>query len=533
MHSTSKAEKGPVARRRALQSGVLYAAIGAAASLLPPVLARLHTPFIYTTYGSPFTKFELLGMTGALALAAVAFLELRRSGAEGWQQRLELMVPFLVALHFLTLISEYAIKPFDYDCYEYAGRALLLGENPHMRGLIYLYPPLTAQAMALAFRVVDFLTGQLGWSLDRDAVWDQVFYLYQCAQLYLILLAYFLCRSMARQAGLASFWASLLVAALLFFDNALFRTLRHGQINLWVLDFALIGILFSRRAPLLAGAGIALAAHLKLYPLILLIPLAASGRWRAMLWTVVAFTAIALLQTDLGRDWTVWRWFVDFFLAHFPGERAFRNNSLHSLFFNTLRLFFADRSPEVWRRVLGAGLGLATLAAGVWFLQRLWARERAFRAVASSGRAGDESARDARRFLAHGADALAFALLLSPSVWEHHYVLAIPLALWAVAMRWRDRPGALALGIFLMLAMPTFDVFPLSYHRLAGMLLLLALTSPGAVARADEAGEDELGPPSSADPGVIGGSPGSGGAPCPPETSGPGPDCDRAGIRGP
>jgi hypothetical protein len=486
-----------VPRRGALRSGVLYAAIGAAASLLPPVLARLDTPFISTTYGSPFAKFELLGLTGALALAAVALLELRRSGAEGWRERLELLVPFLVALHFLTLVSEYATKPFDYDCYEYAGRALLLGENPHLRGLIYLYPPLTAQAMALAFRVVEFLTGQLGWSLGRDAVWDQVFYLYQCAQLHLILLAYFLCRRLAREAGLASLPASLLVAALLLFDNALFRTLRHGQINLWVLDFALIGILFSRRAPLLAGVGIALAAHLKLYPLILLVPLAASGRWRAMLWTFVAVAAIALLQTDLGRDWTVWRWFVDFFFAHFPGEKALRNNSLHSLFFNLLKLCFADRSPALWGRVLGTALSLATLAAGVWFLQRLWVRERVFRAGASAGPAGDESARDARRFLAHGADALAFALLVSPSVWEHHYVLALPLALWAVATRWRERPGGLALGIFLMLAMPTFDLFPLSYHRLAGMLLLLALTSPGALARSEGAGEEQRPPPGS------------------------------------
>jgi hypothetical protein len=33
-----------------------------------------------------------------------------------------------------------------------------------------------------------------------------------------------------------------------------------------------------------------------------------------------------------------------------------------------------------------------------------------------------------------------------------------------------------ALGLFLMLGMPTFDLFPLSLHRLGGMLLLLALT---------------------------------------------------------
>jgi hypothetical protein len=32
-----------------------------------------------------------------------------------------------------------------------------------------------------------------------------------------------------------------------------------------------------------------------------------------------------------------------------------------------------------------------------------------------------------------------------------------------------------------MLAMPTFDVFPLGYHRLVGMLWLLWLVAPSAL----------------------------------------------------
>ena len=52
------------------------------------------------------------------------------------------------------------------------------------------------------------------------------------------------------------------------------------------------------------------------------------------------------------------------------------------------------------------------------------------------------------------------------------------LSIFAVATRGRDRPGPVALAIFAMLLMPTFDLFPLGYHRLAGMLALLVLTSP-------------------------------------------------------
>jgi hypothetical protein len=82
----------------------------------------------------------------------------------------------------------------------------------------------------------------------------------------------------------------------------------------------------------------------------------------------------------------------------------------------------------------------------------------------------------------HAVDALALALLVSPTVWEHHYVLALPLVLWAAAKRGRDRPWPVAIGAFLMLAVPTFDLFPLSYHRIVGLVLLLILTSPGKLA---------------------------------------------------
>ena len=41
-----------------------------------------------------------------------------------------------------------------------------------------------------------------------------------------------------------------------------------------------------------------------------------------------------------------------------------------------------------------------------------------------------------------------------------------------------DRPALVAALVFAMLLMPTFDVFPLGHHRLAGMLGLLWLTRP-------------------------------------------------------
>ncbi len=76
-------------------------------------------------------------------------------------------------------------------------------------------------------------------------------------------------------------------------------------------------------------------------------------------------------------------------------------------------------------------------------------------------------------------DALvAIGLLISPSVWEHHYVLAIPIAIWAVATQGYDRPWQVSIGTFLIFCLPTFDVFPFSFHRITGLLMLLDATSP-------------------------------------------------------
>jgi hypothetical protein len=444
---------------------MLYAALAIVAALVPQALAAWAPDFVGTSYGTRSIPFELLGMTGGALLLCVGWREWRVRAPQGAAALLEAAVPLALALHFLVFTSEYAERRFDYDCYEYAGRALLAGQNPWQVGLIYLYPPLTAKAMAASHAGVEWLSAALGWSAGRDDVWERVFYLYQCAQLGLLVAAYFLLLRLARTLGLRAAWLPALVGALLLLDNAVFRTLRHGQINLFVLDLSLAALLYARRAPLFAGLALALAAHLKLYPLLLLLPLALGREWRALASSGFWLAAVALLLADMGRDFTLWRWYAEFMRQDFPGEIALRNTSPHAIFHNaTMFLTGAPRAVAVLSTLAAAGFA-------AWYLARTALRERARRAGADAG-----AAWDARVLAVHGADALAFAMLVSPSVWEHHYVLALPLALWAVALRGGDRRGQLALALFLMLGMPTFDLFPLSLHRLAGMLWLLALT---------------------------------------------------------
>jgi hypothetical protein len=458
-------------------TSILYAALALVAALVPLALAEWSPAFVGMSYSRRSLPFELLGLTGGALLLFVAWHEWRRRAPRGAAALAEAAVPLLVALHFLVMTSEYAERRFDYDCYEYAGRALLAGQNPYQVGLIYLYPPLTAKAMAGAFRALEAVSTTFGWSAARDDVWERVFYLYQCAQLGLAVGAYFLLLRFARVLGLAAAWAPALIGALLVFDNAVFRTLRHGQVNLWILDLSLVALLAASRVPALSGLALALAGHVKLYPLLVALPMALRRRWRALIWTAGWLAAVALVLADFGRDFTVWRQFLEFARQDFPGEIALRNTSPHAIAYNATRFLFG--APHlVTPLALAAAAGFAA-----WYLARAVSRERALRAAGAQAPGG---ALEARAFGVHGADALAFSLLVSPSVWEHHYVLALPLALWAVALHGRERPGLVALGVFLMLGMPTFDLFPLSLHRLLGMLLLLALTPSRRLGPAEE-----------------------------------------------
>jgi hypothetical protein len=113
---------------------------------------------------------------------------------------------------------------------------------------------------------------------------------------------------------------------------------------------------------------------------------------------------------------------------------------------------------------------IAAAGFGGWFLCRLAVRERYYRAAVAAGRL--TSYDDDRTLLVHGADALAFALFVSPSVWTHHYVLAIPLALAAWSVRLPDRSPRLVVALGLIFLLPTFDVFPVSFVRFASLVMI-------------------------------------------------------------
>lgn len=479
------------ANKRAWEAArwLAWAIVGLAVALVPLVIWQAGGEWVSNTYGKPYEPFELLGFTSSAAALGGAAWELRRCKGRSWQEWLPVLLLLLVDLCYITLISEHSIKMWDWGCYEGAARALNEGANPYV-GSCYYYPPFTAQVLAVIYRALKRACELLGLEASRLFVWNLVFYFYQCGQLLMVHLAFALCYRWMRTLGVGRAASAIAVAVLLICNNALFRTLWYNQVNLWVLNLVLAAVLWMPRWPLVSGLAVALAGHIKLYPLILLGPWTLMRRakgqrhaWRAAAACLVGAGGIILLQTKLGRDWLIWQQYL---AAPFSDPKIvyFRNNSLYSVIYNVLRMAGVDvaasRADDVLRWA-------ATLGMLAWFGLRFLRRE-GWRIGDRVSEAGSLSPIPYTLY-GHSADALALALLVSPSAWEHHFVFALPLVLWALAAALPSpqsppshaRLLPIGLAAALMLAMPTFDLFPFSYGRIAGLLLLLVITPPRAL----------------------------------------------------
>ena len=242
------------------------------------------------------------------------------------------------------------------------------------------------------------------------------------------------------------------------------RTLVYGQVNLHVANLILVALLAYPRLPVWSALALALAVHLKASPVVLVLPFVAerNRRWLAAFVAWMGAVAAAIYAVHGGQP------FLDF-LHNARGvyawtELCFRENSIDSFLRSTAVLVggpFAIVDQPVVRLLAKASvLALALALAGIAIR----------RGVFVSGRAPGND-------VLNGWPALAVLMVLaSPLVWEHHPVfVALP---FLVITRWLQTPGEWAcfsLAYLFVYLLPTFDFYPWSFGRLAGLLVLLAL----------------------------------------------------------
>ena len=319
------------------------------------------------------------------AAASAATVAIYAAGwAAGWwyltPQPLDLQVYVdggLIVRHVLPLYDPHAASP-------------LYGWSS-LRGFMFTYTPFAA----VAFAVVSILP----WSvLPQVSVAASMVSLAACCWLTLSVLGY---------RGRVRTGAALLAAGILLWTEPVQRTLLLGQVNLVLLVLILADLCVPEKMDgpwwkrtWWAGAGIGIAAGIKLVPLIFIPYLLLTRRIRQAAVATATFAAtIALGFTVLPRDSATW-WIHGLFFqgtrAGFPG--VMQNQSLRGLLTRLAGSVTAGTPWWIAAATLTTIIGLAAATA----LHRAGHPMPAILTTALTG------------------------LLISPISWDHHWVWIIP-----------------------------------------------------------------------------------------------------------
>jgi len=211
---------------------------------------------------------------------------------------------------------------------------------------------------------------------------------------------------------------------------------------------------------------------------------------------VTGILVIVLLQTNGGQNWYLWREFWRNFTSSPTYRLSFANVSIHNLVYYLLEpvRLLTKLTPDSYHSIVVTITSLITVALIIWFGLRFVKREKTHRTLCEDGWMGaDGLSPSTLRLIGHAMDALALLLLVSPCVWAHHYVITTPIVLWTIAMRGPTQPWHVGIAAFLTLALLPFPIFLVSYHRVAGLLMMVVLTAPDKVALHLEEGETDSG----------------------------------------
>ncbi|MCF7853508.1 MAG: DUF2029 domain-containing protein [Candidatus Pacebacteria bacterium] len=331
----------------------------------------------------------------------------------------------------------------DYRVYVRAAERMLAGQPLPDR---YLYPPLWATVLAGVHR--------LG---GRDLSILACFLANQASFILFIPLAV---RCLQRL-GWSLALSSLLVFAAVCVNVPILRNMGYLQVNVLLVDLVLASILLYPRHRFGSALLLSLGMHLKVFPLAV-VPLFLFNRdWRWMIAFVAGGVVIGVLTVlpfglsyyaDFAENLMSWR------------KVTPRAASLDSFLVMSGGLAGIPKTVSLavaW--VCKAGLtATAFLAGWVAMSRATFARQR--------GGGGAD--------MVSGVMPLLFLyLLMSPTVWVHHLVVVIP-AVLVLALTLRSPATILVFSVAYVMTfvMPTFDMFPWSFLRLAGWLGLYVLT---------------------------------------------------------
>jgi hypothetical protein len=371
-----------------------------------------------------------------------------------------LLVVVLMGFSYLNFVREpHTAGPGDFRPY-YLAAVDMRQDRPiaQQRGRLYLYPPLFATLLSpfvplgmerlnLVFQVLNYV-----------AVLLLMILLYQALQRY---------RFSTKLAALA-------LLGIMVANVPVERTLINHQVNLHVANLILLSLLLFGKHPFWSACALSLAIHLKVYPLVLVLPFLYQKEWR---WCAgfVASQGLIIVATSV---LTSPRYYVEFLCqVSAITEIAPSNVSIDSFLYNALRL--SDLRPWAGERITAHAVRLL-LAMGVL---------KAWYQLARRGLFAD--APDGTRVILNSYVLLpVLMLVVSPSIWTHHFVLLmLPMLVLASSLRAPWEFWLFGYAYAFIFLMPVYDIYFVSYLRLLGLILLIVLFNGAAKRPTDAAPE--------------------------------------------
>jgi hypothetical protein len=296
----------------------------------------------------------------------------------------------------------------DFFVYMWGGHAVTHGTLLYLGSSgrnYFTYPPLAA-ALFAPIALLPSALAQVGWELVSVAA--------------LAVVAYAILKLAGRQPGRLEIAAVTAVGVLL---EPVYRTLFDGQINLVLLAVVAMDVWWVSQGRRGGGAGIGIAAALKLTPGIFIVLFLLTRRTKAAVTALVTFAACGLIGylVDPGASRLYWtRYFYDTKRVY----PAYIGNQ--SIYGAAIRIFGGPGHVGLWYLPLTIVTAVVGLGSAAVFARRHdW-----LRAMAVTGVTG---------------------LLVSPVSWTHHWVYVVP-ALITLA-RDGKRARIAAAGGFLLFAL--------------------------------------------------------------------------------
>jgi hypothetical protein len=214
-------------------------------------------------------------------------------------------------------------------------------------------------------------------------------------------------------------WAGAALLVLTLSLEAVFDTVRFGQLDIVILALAAAALLAVRtERDGVSGAWIGIAASIKVYPLLLVVPALARRRWRTFIGMLAASTVVAVLSIAL-FGWHVHRQFIVEVLPRTGVTTGWVENQTFNGWLNRIlhpeQISLApDDGSLRWATYLWAG---AVMLLTMWF-----SRPAAGLSASSS----------------FGLGCVGLLLAL-PTVWTHYQVLLL-LSFWLLIVVAREEP---------------------------------------------------------------------------------------------